>query len=41
VRAIEEAIAFVQKHTLHGAEIGAVRRKEIWSLPRRSASDDA
>ena len=33
VRAIEEAIAFVQKHTLHGAEIGAVRRKEIWSLP--------
>jgi len=32
-RAIEEAIAFVQKHTLHGAEIGAVRRKERWSLP--------
>jgi predicted HTH transcriptional regulator len=33
VRAIEEAIAFVQKHTLHGAEIGAVRRKERWNLP--------
>ena len=33
VRAIEEAIAFVQKHTLHGAEIGSVRRKERWSLP--------
>jgi len=33
VHAIEEAIAFVQKHTLHGAEIGAVRRKELWSLP--------
>ena len=33
VRAIEEAIAFVQKHTLHGAEIGPVRRKERWSLP--------
>ncbi|HXH06168.1 MAG TPA: helix-turn-helix domain-containing protein [Vicinamibacterales bacterium] len=33
VRAIEEAIAFVQKHSLHGAEIGAVRRKERWSLP--------
>jgi ATP-dependent DNA helicase RecG len=33
VRAIEEAIAFVQKHALHGAEIGAVRRKERWSLP--------
>ncbi len=33
VRAIEEAIAFVQKHALHGAEIGTVRRKERWSLP--------
>ena len=32
-RAIEEAIAFVQKHALHGAEIGAVRRRERWSLP--------
>lgn len=33
VQAVEEAIAFVQKHTLRGAEIGAVRRKERWSLP--------
>lgn len=33
VRAIEEAIAFVEKHGLHGAEIGAVRRREQWSLP--------
>jgi predicted HTH transcriptional regulator len=33
VRAIEEAIAFVQEHALHGAEIGAVRRKERWNLP--------
>jgi predicted HTH transcriptional regulator len=33
VRAIDEVIAFVQKHTLHGAEIGPVRRKERWSLP--------
>lgn len=33
VRAVEEAIAFVQKHALHGAEIGPVRRKERWSLP--------
>lgn len=33
VRAVEEAIAFVHKHALHGAEIGAVRRKERWSLP--------
>ncbi len=31
--AVEEAIAFVHKHALHGAEIGAVRRKERWSLP--------
>lgn len=31
--AIEAAIAFVQKHALHGATIGAVRRKERWNLP--------
>jgi len=33
VRAIEEAIAFVQKHALHGAEIGAVHRRDRWNLP--------
>jgi ATP-dependent DNA helicase RecG len=33
VRAVEEAISFVRKHALHGAEIGAVRRKERWNLP--------
>jgi len=33
VPAIEAAVAFVQKHVMHGAEIGAVRRKERWSLP--------
>jgi len=33
VRAIEEAIAFVHKHALHGAEVGRMRRKERWSLP--------
>lgn len=33
VQAVEEAIVFVQKHTLHGAEIGAIRRREIWNLP--------
>ena len=33
VHAVEEAIAFVQKHALHGIEIGAVRRKERWNLP--------
>ena len=32
-QAVEEAIAFVLKHALHGAEIGAVRRKEHWNLP--------
>ena len=32
-QAVEAAIDFVQKHTLHGAEIGAVRRRERWSLP--------
>ncbi|MBE3064496.1 MAG: putative DNA binding domain-containing protein [Spirochaetes bacterium] len=33
VCAIEAAIAFVEKHAMHGAEIGAVRRKERWNLP--------
>lgn len=32
-RSVEEVIAFVQKHALHGAEIGAVRRKERWNMP--------
>ncbi len=32
-RAVEEAIAFVQKHATHGAEIGALKRKERWNLP--------
>jgi ATP-dependent DNA helicase RecG len=30
---VDAAIGFVQKHTLHGAEIGAVRRQERWTLP--------
>lgn len=33
VHAVEEAIAFVQKHSLYGAEIGSVRRKERLSFP--------
>ncbi len=33
VRAVEEAVAFVQKHAMHGMEIGAVHRKESWNLP--------
>ncbi len=32
-QAVEEVIAFVQKHTVHGVEIGPVRRKERWNLP--------
>ncbi len=31
--AIEDAITFIQKHSMHGAEIGALRRRERWSLP--------
>jgi ATP-dependent DNA helicase RecG len=33
VRAVEEAIAFVHKHALYGADIGVSRRKERWNLP--------
>ncbi len=33
VRAVEEIVAFVQKHALHGMEIGAVHRTERWNLP--------
>lgn len=33
VRAIEEAIAFVEKHSTRQVEIGKVRRKERWNLP--------
>ncbi len=33
VRAIEEAVTFVEKHILRGADIGRVHRKERWSLP--------
>ena len=33
VRSVEEAITFVNKHVLYGAEIGPVRRTERWSLP--------
>jgi ATP-dependent DNA helicase RecG len=33
VHGVEEAIAFVQKHSWHGAEIGAVRRTDRWSVP--------
>ena len=32
-KVIEVAIQFVQKHGLHGFDIGAVRRTDHWSLP--------
>lgn len=31
--AIEEAVAFVEKHALRGADIGRVRREERWNVP--------
>jgi predicted HTH transcriptional regulator len=33
IRGVEDAIAFVEKHALHGADIGAIRRRERWSIP--------
>ena len=33
IQAIEEAIAFVEKHSVRGAAIGRVRRLDQWSLP--------
>jgi len=33
ILAIEEAIAFVEKHAMRGAKIGRVRRRERWNLP--------
>jgi len=32
-QAVEAAIAFTEKHSLRGAEIGRVRRTEHWNLP--------
>lgn len=32
-RAIEDAVAFVEKHSTRGARIGRVRRSDTWSLP--------
>ncbi len=33
VSAIDEAIAFVEKHSIHGAEVIKTRRQEKWNLP--------
>ena len=32
-QAIEDAVSFVEKHSLRGAEIGRVRRRDRWNLP--------
>jgi len=39
VRAVEEAIAFITKHSVHGADIGPVRRVERWSIPPAAARE--
>ena len=33
VQAVEDAVAFVQKHALRGVKIGQVRREDQWSVP--------
>ena len=33
VQAVEDAVAFVQKHALRGVKIGQVRHEEQWSVP--------
>ena len=33
MRAIDEAVALVEKHAMHGAEIGRVRRRDRWNFP--------
>lgn len=33
LKAIEDALAFIEKHSTHGARIGRLRRTEHWSLP--------
>ena len=33
VQAIEEAVSFVEKHSLRGARIGRLRRRDRWNLP--------
>lgn len=32
-QAIDQAVSFVEKHSLRGAVIGRVRRRDLWSLP--------
>ncbi|MFP4316366.1 MAG: ATP-binding protein, partial [Desulfovibrionales bacterium] len=33
IPAIEQTIGFVEKHALHGADIGRIHRRERWNLP--------
>lgn len=37
--ALETIVAFVRKHAWHGAAIGAVRRKDRWSVPAEAVRD--
>jgi predicted HTH transcriptional regulator len=39
LRAVEEAIAFITRHSVHGADIGPVRRVERWSIPPAAARE--
>ena len=39
VQAIEEAVAFVEKHSMRGAVIGRVRRRDRWSLPPKAVRE--
>jgi len=39
VRAVEEALAFITRHSVHGAEIGPMRRVERWSVPPAAARE--
>lgn len=39
VTAIDAAIEFIEKHALHGAAIGRVRRTERWNLPPVAVRD--
>ena len=33
MRSVEDAVGFVRKHSLHGLDIGAIRRTDRWNLP--------
>jgi predicted HTH transcriptional regulator len=39
LQAIEQAISFVEKHSIRGAIIGRVRREDRWNLPPAAARE--